>query len=144
MPSAPAIRIEYQPSLWQRRLSFGLVAGAGLALLLAPWPEWKRVLAFTGYVCVVLVARRHLRTRGWRTLLWAPDGRWHLVLDDGQSHEGTLLEARLFGPLVALRFQAGGSRLRILLWPDSAGADELRRLRIRLAREAGPTHGGEG
>jgi len=139
MPSAPSIRIDYRPSRWQRALSAGLIVAAALALLLAPWPLWLRTVALSLYAtCIVLVSQRRSAPQ-WRSVAWSSDGAWTVALDAAKETPATLREARLFGPLTALRLDIGTRCLRILLWPDSAGADDLRRLRIRLAREGGQT-----
>jgi hypothetical protein len=74
------------------------------------------------------------------TLEWRSDGSWwHLPADDADQAPSParplrLRSARVIGPLLALRFVAGDRPLGIALWPDSADADVLRRLRIRLQR----------
>ena len=137
MPSAPSLRIDYRPSRWQRTLSVVLIVLAALALLLAPWPAWLRIVVLALYVAGVVFVLRRLRGPGWRSVAWSSDGAWTVTLDDAVERPATLHEARLFGPLTALRLDVGTIRVRIPLWPDSAGADDLRRLRIRLAREGG-------
>ncbi|MFB9068989.1 protein YgfX [Pseudofulvimonas gallinarii] len=137
MPSAPSIRIEHRPSRWQRALTLTLVVAAGVALAFARWPMAGRILALLIYAaCVALVVRR-VRQASWSAVSWSADGSWRIACDDGKERPATLQESRLFGPLIALRLRVGDAVLRVLLWPDSADADDLRRLRIRLGRESG-------
>lgn len=137
MPSAPSIRIEYRPSRWQRVLSTGLVVLTALALVLAPWPIWLRLIVVTLYLGSVAYVVRRLRGPPWHAVAWSSDGAWTLATDAENERPASLREARLFGPLVALRLQTGSECRRVLLWPDSAAQDDLRRLRIRLSREIG-------
>ncbi len=135
MPSAPSIRVEYRPSRWQRTLSTVLVIAAGVALAFAAWPLAARLAALVVYAgCTLFVIRRLQRTH-WTAVAWAGDGSWRIALEDGKEHAAVLIEARLFGPLAALRLRAADRLFRVLLWPDSADPDDLRRLRIRLGRE---------
>lgn len=137
MPSAPSIRIEYTASRWQQRLTWGLIGAAGLTLAIAPWPLWLRSVSIAVYaVLVVLVARRGHGT-AWYAVAWSGNGAWTVAFDPEKDHPAVLREARVFGPLIALRLDVDVRRLRVLLWPDSASPDDLRRLRIRLGREVG-------
>ncbi len=56
----------------------------------------------------------------------------------GEWLEAQLEGAHVSSPLVVMRLDAGGRRMRLVLWPDSADAEGLRRLRTWLnwGREA--------
>jgi hypothetical protein len=139
MPSAPTLRLELRPSRLQRGLAALLLAGAVLALLLAPWSLGLRAAAA---LAVLAVAAAMARRPGVavRTLEWRADGSWwQLPGPDADQAPAParplrLRSARVIGPLLALRFVADDRHLGIDLWPDSADADVLRRMRIRLQR----------
>ncbi len=101
--------------------------------------------------------RHRTRCRQPALIVWHTDGRW-LLSWPGRSEPSParLRHARAVGPLVALELRelsaagtahalsAGAGRtLTIALWPDSADADQLRRLRIRLQRETGGEEGSD-
>lgn len=154
MPSAPSVTLELRASRIERRLAGALLVASVLSLCLASWPIAIRAAAFVVLLSFAfLVARR----RGWTDraarIEWAADGHWWLhpgnapaAVRDGQADAPVglrLCEHHLAGPLIALRFCADEpagwvarwrSRRTLVLWPDSADADALRRLRIRLAR----------
>lgn len=149
MPSAPAIRLELKPSRWQRALVTALLLAASISLLAAPWPGWLRLPALmllAGLAGWQLRRRRRDGLPGM--IIWHEDGRWSLIWPDRpRPVPARLHHARAVGPLVALELRelpsaAAGSRagrlLAVSLWPDSAEADQLRRLRIRLQRENKP------
>lgn len=64
---------------------------------------------------------------------------WRVVFRDGRSVEARLRHAALVSPLVTtLSLQcADGARCDVLLLPDTADADALRRLRVRLRQMDG-------
>ena len=154
MPSAPSVTLELRASRIERRLAGALLLASVVSLCLASWPIAVRVAAVVALLSFAfLVARR----RGWTDraarIEWAADGHWWLHPDDtpaavrdGQADAPVGLRLREHhpaGPLIALRFcadEAAGrfgpwrNRRTLVLWPDSADADALRRLRIRLAR----------
>ncbi len=138
MPSVPAIRLELRRSRLQRALTCALLALAAVSLALAPWPAWLR-----GATLVLLVAGMARQVRRARAepaptcVIWRSDGSWWLSWPGGTDPmPAELHQARVVGALIALDLRvldAGDQgRLALRLWPDSADADELRRLRIRL------------
>jgi hypothetical protein len=139
MPSAPTLRLEPRPSRLQRGLAALLVAGAVLALLLAPWPLPVRAAAVLVLLAIAAATSRRTGV-AVRALEWRGDGSWwQLAGGDADAVAPAarplrLRSARVIGPLLALRFIADDQPLSVDLWPDSADADVLRRLRIRLQR----------
>ncbi|QNM95585.1 protein YgfX [Chitinimonas koreensis] len=134
MKSIPSLRLLLRPSRLERRGA----ALLHLAALPMPWLAALPLPARIG-ITLVLLASWALCIRRWRrepalTLLrLLPDGGW------GLSSGGDEIEAALRLPVYSTRWLivlplqgTDGSRRRLLLWPDSAGADELRRLRAWL------------
>lgn len=140
MPSAPALRLELRPSRVQRVLPWLLAGLASLALLSAPWPLSTRALALLVYVGLVWLAQRWRRSVvAVAAIAWRADGSCWLTDAEGRELPGQLRAARILGPLIVLAFDRQGTRVELRLWPDSANADDLRRLRIRLQRGATAT-----
>lgn len=116
------------------------LAAAG-ALAAAQWPMPWRVAAITTFALALILAGLRQR-RGPRldAIEWRADDDWWLRDAAAPGYRRvTLRDSRVVGPVIALRFEgAGGWRDRhwVNLWPDSADGDQLRRLRIRLARLA--------
>ena len=73
-------------------------------------------------------------TRGVRTLVLAPDGGTRWQDGSGQWNEGSILPGSyVSGWLVVVNLDGGGRHVYpLVLLPDSAAAEELRRLRVWL------------
>jgi hypothetical protein len=99
-----------------------LVSGAPIALKLA-------LLAALGlYLTALLRRQRRPRCRGLR---W--DGeRWRLIGADGRSAVLRLRRAVVWPLLLVLEFRGAGHTEFVLLLPDSAEPEQLRRLRVYL------------
>jgi hypothetical protein len=99
-----------------------LVSGASIALKLA-------LLAALGlYLTLLFRRQRRPRCRGLR---W--DGeRWLLIGADGRSAALCLHRAVVWPLLLVLEFRGTGRRESVLLLPDSAEPEQLRRLRVYL------------
>lgn len=136
MHCAPTLRFEPRPSRWQGA-ALALLLLAVLAVpLLAPWPAGLRLaVAVVALAGIALLAWRQRLAPRWRWLSWDGQGAWQADLGDG-PRPARLRAAHHAGPLLALDLEVGGRCRRLLLWPDSLPADDLRRLRIRLRREA--------
>lgn len=122
----------------QRFLIASLVALAALSLLLAPWPLWLRIGALAALVAGLVAQWRHgLAEPAPSCVEWRIDGGWWLIWPGAaEPVPAELRQSRVLGALIALDLRvedgAAGRHLSLRLWPDSADADTLRRLRIRL------------
>lgn len=124
----------------QRFVTAGVLAAAALALVFAPWPLPARMLAIVSLAAVMLMVHRRRQAHpDVAAVDWRADGSWWLQWTGSDTVEPvSLRDSRVVGPVIALAFDAGdGGRSRqLILWPDSADREVLRRLRIRLARRA--------
>lgn len=68
----------------------------------------------------------------WPLLEWDAAGHWWLH-GDGDMKTVELLGTSTLGPLLVMRMKVDGRRRTLLLTPDRLAADDLRRLRVRLA-----------
>ncbi|MEJ2059645.1 MAG: hypothetical protein P8Y64_04060 [Gammaproteobacteria bacterium] len=139
-PSAPTLRIEPRPSRWLLGWTLGLHLLAALAVLLA---------GFTLYLtlpleCLVLGSLYATVGRRRQTVItqaaWDADGQWKVAGPGLPWQPATLCDDTWVGPwLVILNFRFGDKRRHITLplFRDAVDADIMRRLRIRLRREAG-------
>jgi toxin CptA len=156
MPSAPSVTLELRDSRIERRVAGALLSVSIVSLLLASWPIAVRVAAaFVLAGVALVVARRRARVGRIARVEWAVDGSWRLHPASASTQTPAaagspdaaiamrLREHHVAGQVIALRFckaETGGrfgrwsGRRTLVLWPDSADADALRRLRIRLAR----------
>lgn len=144
------LRLELRPS---RRFATGMVLVHAAAALM-PWSlPVHPALAFLGSVAVLAAAARvwwlHLGgPAAIVSVLWDGEDVWHFRRRDGGIERGRLLpQAYLHPALMVLccALEAGelrrrpvwmrlafGSRRVLVLAPDSADPDGLRRLRVRL------------
>lgn len=133
MKSTPTVRLSLHPSRIEQRgialLHLAVLPMLGMAAI-AVWIKW-------GCVMVVLLAAgyywRYLAKPPARGLRLLSDGQW--MLDDGQQeYEATLLPGAYCMPwLIVLPLRReDGATIRLRLWPDSADAGQLRRLRVWL------------
>ncbi len=99
-----------------------VLSGFGLSLKLA-------LLAL-----VALLLARALRQvlDPWPLLEWDAAGHWWLH-GDGDMKAVELLGTSTLGPLLVLRMRVDGRRRTLLLTPGRLPANDLRRLRVRLA-----------
>ncbi|RJQ45865.1 MAG: hypothetical protein C4528_08075 [Gammaproteobacteria bacterium] len=112
--------------------------GGGLALLaLLPLVWWVRVLLGGALLCSLwLTLNQHALRRGKRTitaLVWGSDDNWLLKRASGTEHRAQLKPGSYVSPrLVILNFDAGRWPRSVVLLPDAADAESLRKLRVRL------------
>ncbi|MBX3726432.1 MAG: hypothetical protein KF823_11025 [Xanthomonadales bacterium] len=135
MRCAPTLRLEPRPSRL-KRLALAVLALVLIAApVLSPWPAGLR-LAVAGLAVATLagIGWRQQRAPRWRWLSWDGQGAWQVDFGEG-GRPARLRAAHQAGPLLALDIEVAGRGHRLLLWPDSLPADDLRRLRIRLRRE---------
>ena len=124
--------IELKPSRRLGLLLLGMTALALVAIHLAAVPGAIRM--------ALGVAAIGLGVWGWRqarrteALRVAADGRLQCLDDAGEWRDAEVLGDSLVSPaLIVLRYRVADKRARSLaLLPDSADADDLRRLRVSL------------
>ena len=140
--SAAPLRIDAGPS---RRLGLYLWATHLGALALVPWFSLAWYFQLSLGALIGLSLARGIRTHALRSAACAVraaeldgEGAWTLLLADGRVLSARLLDSSLVHPLLlVLNFHTGRlGRRHLVLAPDSANADQVRRLRVRL-REAG-------
>ncbi|HET9482330.1 MAG TPA: protein YgfX, partial [Xanthomonadales bacterium] len=98
----------------------------------------------SGFAATIVVAGLVEARRRWYAhrdtptrLVLTSDGRWNVVVDEMQWR-ASLVDAVELGPLLAMTLRGDdGTTRRYALLPDSADADELRRLRVWLRHKAG-------
>jgi toxin CptA len=136
--SAPPIEVELRPS---RRvaafLSLTHAAALAAAASLALGPELRAALAATVLTGYIVSFRRLVLGIGpgaLRRVRWTADGRWQVRDGAGHEHEATLVGRPVVSDwLTVLRLRGADGRERpLLLCADSADAEALRKLRVRL------------
>ncbi|HSC79878.1 MAG TPA: protein YgfX [Chitinolyticbacter sp.] len=128
MHSAPRVECRFGPS---RRGRFWLVAIHGCAALVAfSLPLWWCVGSL---VAIAISASSAARQPMAGTLSAPGDGTLWLDSGSGAVLIDVLPGSLVTASLVVLRYRnESGQRGALTLWPDSADADSLRRLRIWL------------
>ena len=126
--------IELKPS---RRLGLLLLGGVALALTAIQLAAVPAAVAFALGTAVI-----GLGLWGWRHAAAAPRASLRIAADGGLQSLGDTAEWRdvevlddsfVSTALIVLRYRTAGSHVRTLtLLPDSADADDLRRLRVSL------------
>lgn len=134
MKSTPALRFTVAPS----RLALAGLALLHLMALAMPWFAQLGMavrFALLAVVCLSAFIEWHRWGRGLPLdLRLLPDGKWGVGASPFDEIEAALLPGVFrSNHLIVLPLAfADGSKRRIVLWPDSAPADELRRLRAWL------------
>ncbi len=132
-----ALSLKLVPS---RLLLIGLVSGhllTLLSLLFCDLPVTVVILLVT-FILVSLIWNtiRHANPRNrWfiRRLTWTADGRWLLETGTGEQREVRLIGGYRHPRLLILRFAWDWfGRCAVVLPPDAADPDLIRRLRVRL------------
>ncbi len=147
MPSAPTIRIELRRSRWQRLALATAVAAGVIGLAGAPWPLWIRACVLAVWLSAIGIGlwRHHARPKV-TAMTWRAEGDWQLeVAGEKRPLPVRLLGFRVFGAFIGLQLATDDHARRFveILWPDSADADALRRLRMRLMRSGGNSEGSQ-
>ncbi len=133
----PSLVVESRPSRTCLALCLVLASAIPVLLLLSRAPLGVQVPVALVAWCGLW---RILRSGGWfrgtaQAAVAHGEQGWRLRLAGESDWEAVqLLPDYLVWPhLVVLRLQrAGGSLVAVVLWPDSAAADSLRRLRVLL------------
>lgn len=136
MPPAP-LTLELNPSRTLAALLVLAHGGALALLVLLPLAWWARVLLTGALLCSLwLTLNRHALRRGESAitrLVWENDDTWLLMRADGKEQRAQLKPGSYASPrLVILNFDAGRRPLSVVLLPDAADTESLRKLRVRL------------
>ncbi len=99
-------------------------------LWFSPLSGWRLLVLAMVVLCGLSICLRRWRRPGF-TGLCCRDGLWSLSSSQGPTPVELISYQRLFGMLL-LVFRNGWRRHSLALLPDSASADELRRLRQLL------------
>lgn len=145
--SGPApLRIELKPSY----LLAGLLGLAHVLALGAAWVSlagWPRYLVATGILislAVCVAGALHRRRDSMAALELRADGDAAWMDGDGRWHDCRVAQDHFVSPLlVVLALERdGAAQQRVVLLPDSAAAEDLRRLRVWLRWRPGAGAGG--
>ena len=130
--SAPPVTLELRASRAQRALIALAVIAAVAAVWLSGLPSIAQLAA--SVLAIALAWRAWLAASRWAgaRFVFEADATSRVRLADGAEHEVSLVDATLLGPLIAVRMTLDGKRADLALFPDSADAEDLRRLRVLL------------
>lgn len=147
---ATPLRLDLRAS---RRLGVFLAASYASAGMLLPFMNLPASMA-AGIMLLLLAGylrdrQRHLSTRhraAVATLVWGADDRVRLISPAGKERDAVLMPRAFIQPwLVILHIrEPGGQARHYPVLPDMLGADDFRRLRVRLLIEMhhrGTQHG---
>ena len=132
----PPLRVDLRPSRMGAGVAIVLHALAVIAALDAPGP-WLAGVLLAVVLASAAVTMRRWRPGGGSEAIRAIErdgtGRWWVETGAGERLEAALGAPPVVSrPVVALSFRAGDRRWDVALLPDSAGPDQLRRLRAAL------------
>jgi toxin CptA len=124
--------IELKPSRRLGLLLAGMTALALVAIRLAALPG--AIQLALGAAVIALGGWGWRRARPGARLRMAPDGRLQCLDDAAEWRDAEILgDSFVSSALIVLRYRTAGGQVRALtLLPDSAAADDLRRLRVSL------------
>lgn len=131
-PLQRQIQLQIRPSRLAHSYCSGVCGLAWLAIAAADLPWWSQALlaglvGWQGWRALRAIRQPRIACIRWQ------DGQWRLQGSNAVTE--VVLDKRFFltAGLVSLPFQSlTGEACRIVLWPDSADADSLRRLRVLL------------
>jgi hypothetical protein len=115
---------------------------AGVAVVVSNIPWWVKTGLITGIILSLVWFGYGYGYRCGRKFIARVellDERWRWVTGDGGQHRGQLISGYAHPLMVILNFQLeSGQRWSLTLLPDSANADELRRIRVWLRTRMDP------
>ena len=126
--------IELKPSRLLGLLLLGGVALALVAILLAEVPDGAVLALGVAVIGLGLWGWRHAAAAPRASLRIAADGRLQCLDDTAEWRDAEVLgDGFVSTALIVLRYRTADRHVRTLtLLPDSADADDLRRLRVSL------------
>jgi toxin CptA len=135
----PALRLKLRPSWRLAALLLLLNAAALAAVWVLMFPLWIRLAIAGALIAALIQALRRsallLSPNAIVELGCTDDGRLDLIQRDGECLEAEVLpDTAVYRAAVLLRVRVGGRRSArsIVVFPDSAAPQELRRLRVWL------------
>jgi hypothetical protein len=109
---------------------------AGVAVVLSNIPWWVKTGLMVGIALSLvwlIYCYGYPRGRWFIARIELLDERWRWVTGDGGQHRGRLVSGYAHPLMVILNFRLeNGQHRSLTLLPDSADADELRRIRVWL------------
>lgn len=125
------LQIQTRPSRIAQRYCAVIIFLSWLGIGLADLPWFVQVLS-----CAAIAVYGWFEIRSLQVLpvqmLECRDGNWFLRKEDGLFDAELGKKNFLGAGIISLAFSLQGKQLRLVLWPDSADADSLRRLRAML------------
>lgn len=139
---ATPLRIERQPSL---QLATCLILAHGVAVCVLPFIAIAALFKVLVLLAIVLSLIANLRRHAWlvhpravRNVVMRAHDDWWLEFRDGSEATVELLGDTYIHPLLTiLNFRDGHTRRSVVLAPDGAHPDVLRRLRVHLRWSGG-------
>lgn len=143
MRGCPPVRL----SLRRSRYEFILLVGLHMAAMPAPWlaalPAWLKVVIDLALLGSAVFYLRRWRAMPYEGLRLLPDGSWALAKGSEEIDAEQMPGGYLSPYLIVLPLRPAGQRtVRLVLWPDSAPADDIRRMRVWLKWGVRPGVGG--
>jgi hypothetical protein len=135
----PALQIDLQPSRYL--LAFILISHVGALVLLFFLPVALWIMLLLG-IAILFSLYRQWRDSisGYKSLRWDSLDQWWLMDQTGDDVAVQLLSGGYVHPLMlVLRYRVSKRVCSLVLLPDSADRDMLRRLRVRLKQSKQPS-----
>ena len=144
MRALPSLILELRPSRLLLASGSGAHLLAGVAVVVCSLPLWIKA----GLIVAIALALGRFtwrygyrRGRGFIARIELLDGVWRLETGDGTLHRAGLTDGYAHPGIVILNFrlESGGRRSLVLL-PDAADSEALRRLRVWLRTRRDEDH----
>ena len=137
--SVPALQIDLQPSRYL--LAFILISHVGALVLLFLLPVALWIMLLLGSAILFSLYRQWRDyVPGYKSLRWDSLDQWWLMDQTGKAVAAQLLPGSYVHPLMlVLRYRVHRRVRSLVLLPDSADRDMLRRLRVRLKQAKQPS-----
>lgn len=131
-PLAP-LTVELRESNWPSRLAAILIAATGLACCVTAGPASWFAAPLLAVAAGGMLWQRHQAPSVWRLTVFPDTGIEAIETGSGEVVQGRVADSSLVTErCIALTVVSEQRPLRLVLTAESAGADDLRRLRLRL------------